>query len=85
MKRILFCWIGFADVDAAKNDDPAKLGPIIDDFKSDKSSDPIIAISVDMLDTGIDVPEIVNLVSAKPVRSQVKFEQMIGNRTNPVT
>ena len=44
-------------------------------------SDPRIAISVDMLDTGIDVPEIVNLVFAKPIRSLVKFEQMIGRGT----
>jgi type I restriction enzyme R subunit len=51
---------------------------LIDDFKSDKDSDPRVAISVDMLDTGIDVPEIVNLVFAKPIRSLVKFEQMIG-------
>ena len=40
-----------------------------------------IAISVDMLDTGIDVPEIVNLVFAKPVKSYVKFWQMIGRGT----
>lgn len=40
-----------------------------------------IAISVDMLDTGIDVPEVVNLVFAKPVRSKVKFWQMIGRGT----
>jgi len=53
----------------------------IRDFKSDKDSYPRIAISVDMLDTGIDVPEIVNLVFAKPIRSLVKFEQMIGRGT----
>ena len=40
-----------------------------------------IAISVDMMDTGIDVPEVVNLVFAKPVRSWVKFHQMIGRGT----
>lgn len=40
-----------------------------------------VAISVDMLDTGIDVPEIVNLVFAKPVKSFVKFWQMIGRGT----
>src|SRR5262249_16265299 len=40
-----------------------------------------IAISVDMLDTGIDVPEIVNLVFDKPVFSYVKFWQMIGRGT----
>jgi type I restriction enzyme R subunit len=40
-----------------------------------------IAISVDMLDTGIDVPEVVNLVFAKPIKSYVKFWQMIGRGT----
>lgn len=40
-----------------------------------------IAISVDMLDTGIDVPEVVNLVFFKVVRSKVKFTQMIGRGT----
>ncbi|MGP3427008.1 helicase-related protein, partial [Escherichia coli] len=40
-----------------------------------------IAISVDMLDTGIDVPEVVNLVFAKTVKSSVKFWQMIGRGT----
>ncbi len=62
------------------NYDP-RAEQLIDDFKSDKDSDPRIAISVDMLDTGIDVPEIVNLVFAKPIRSLVKFEQMIGRGT----
>lgn len=52
----------------------------IDDFKS-PNKNPIIAISVDMLDTGIDVPQILNLVFAKPVRSLVKFWQMIGRGT----
>lgn len=43
--------------------------------------EPVIAISVDMLDTGVDVPEVVNLVLFKPVRSRVKFDQMIGRGT----
>ena len=42
---------------------------------------PRVAISVDMLDTGIDVPAIRNLVFAKPVFSHVKFWQMIGRGT----
>jgi type I restriction enzyme R subunit len=42
---------------------------------------PQIAVSVDMLDTGIDVPEIVNLVFYKPVRSSAKYWQMIGRGT----
>ncbi|MBC7962641.1 MAG: restriction endonuclease subunit R, partial [Steroidobacteraceae bacterium] len=53
---------------------------LIEDF-SQKESDPIIAISVDMLDTGIDVPEIVNLVFFKLVRSKTKFHQMMGRGT----
>ncbi len=42
---------------------------------------PVIAISVDMLDTGIDAPDCVNLVFFKPVRSKAKFNQMIGRGT----
>ncbi|MEI2819609.1 MAG: DEAD/DEAH box helicase family protein [Marmoricola sp.] len=53
---------------------------LIDDF-SIKDKAPHIAISVDMLDTGIDVPEIVNLVFFKMVRSKSKFWQMIGRGT----
>ena len=55
---------------------------LISDFKCvDGSKNLTIAVSVDMLDTGIDVPEIVNLVFAKPVRSYAKFWQMIGRGT----
>ena len=53
---------------------------LIDDF-SDKSKLPQIAISVDMLDTGVDVPEILNLVFFKKVMSRAKFWQMIGRGT----
>ncbi|WPO42035.1 DEAD/DEAH box helicase family protein [Tardiphaga sp. 42S5] len=53
---------------------------LIDDF-SKKAKAPHIAISVDMLDTGIDVPEVVNLVFFKQVRSKTKFWQMIGRGT----
>jgi type I restriction enzyme R subunit len=53
---------------------------LIDEFKN-PTSKLTIAISVDMLDTGIDVPEVVNLVFAKPVKSKVKFWQMIGRGT----
>lgn len=53
---------------------------VIDDFKiADKP--PYIAVSVDMMDTGIDVPECVNLVFFKKVRSKTKFWQMIGRGT----
>lgn len=53
---------------------------LIDDF-SDPRKLPQIAISVDMLDTGIDVPEVVNLVFFKQVRSKTKFWQMVGRGT----
>jgi type I restriction enzyme R subunit len=53
---------------------------LIDDF-SVVAKLPQIAISVDMMDTGIDVPEVVNLVFFKAVRSKVKFLQMIGRGT----
>jgi type I restriction enzyme R subunit len=46
-----------------------------------KDKAPHIAISVDMLDTGIDVPEVVNLVFFKLVRSKTKFWQMVGRGT----
>ncbi len=52
---------------------------LITKFK--KNNLPRIAISVDMLDTGIDVPEVVNLVFMKPVQSQIKMWQMIGRGT----
>lgn len=53
---------------------------LIDDF-SEAEKEPHIAISVDMLDTGIDVPEVLNLVFFKIVRSKTKFWQMIGRGT----
>lgn len=53
---------------------------LIDGF-SNKDKAPHIAISVDMLDTGIDVPEVVNLVFFKLVRSKTKFWQMVGRGT----
>jgi type I restriction enzyme, R subunit len=53
---------------------------LIDDFGSPEQP-PHIAVSVDMLDTGIDVPEVVNLVFFKPVYSKTKFWQMIGRGT----
>ncbi len=54
-------------------------GGLLDQFKT--ADMPRVAISVDMLDTGVDVREVVNLVFAKPVYSYVKFWQMIGRGT----
>lgn len=54
-------------------------GGLIDQFK--KENKPRIAVSVDMLDTGVDVPEVVNLVFMKPVQSRIKLWQMIGRGT----
>ncbi|WP_309619201.1 DEAD/DEAH box helicase family protein [Salinibacterium sp.] len=53
---------------------------LIDAFSTPESS-PHIAISVDMLDTGIDVPDVVNLVFFKPVHSKTKYWQMVGRGT----
>jgi type I restriction enzyme, R subunit len=53
---------------------------LIDNF-SNKEKAPHIAISVDMLDTGVDIPEVVNLVFFKLVRSKTKFWQMLGRGT----
>ena len=53
---------------------------IIDSFEV-RGKMPLIAVSVDMLDTGIDVPDILNLVFFKQVRSKIKFLQMIGRGT----
>jgi type I restriction enzyme R subunit len=57
-----------------------RVEALIDEFKQGQNNFRI-AISVDMLDTGVDVPEVVNLVFAKPVKSWVKFWQMIGRGT----
>ena len=66
---------------AIDNYDP-RAEQLIDDFKGKGTNEELtIAISVDMLDTGIDIPEILNLVFAKPVKSPVKFWQMIGRGT----
>ena len=53
---------------------------LIENF-SNLAKPPHIAISVDMLDTGIDIPEVVNLVFFKLVRSKTKFWQMVGRGT----
>lgn len=63
------------------SDDPRVYGKggLLDQFTNNDM--PRVALSVDMLDTGIDVREIVNLVFAKPVYSYTKFWQMIGRGT----
>ena len=53
---------------------------LIEEF-SRPDSDLTIAVSVDMLDTGIDIPEVVNLVFFKPVHSKTKYWQMVGRGT----
>ena len=53
---------------------------LIDKFEK-RDTNPQIAVSVDMLDTGIDVPDVLNLVFFKPVKSLIKFLQMIGRGT----
>ena len=53
---------------------------LIDKFEI-RDKDPQVAVSVDMLDTGIDVPDVLNLVFFKIVKSKIKFMQMIGRGT----
>lgn len=50
-------------------------------IKFQEDDDFRISVSVDMLDTGVDVPEILNLVFFKPIKSKIKFVQMIGRGT----
>lgn len=64
--------------------DDAYAQTVIDDFKIAEKL-PFIAVSVDMMDTGIDVPECVNLVFFKKVHSKTKFWQMIGRGTRLCT
>lgn len=63
------------------SDDPRVYGKggLLDQFKNNDM--PRVALSVDMLDTGIDIRELVNLVFAKPVYSYTKFWQMVGRGT----
>ncbi len=67
-------FIALIDNQVKYNDNLIEHFSIKDDF-------PQIAVSVDMLDTGVDVPEILNLVFFKPVKSKIKFWQMIGRGT----
>ena len=53
----------------------------IDSFADETNERFLIAVSVDMLDTGIDIPDVLNLVFFKPVRSKAKFWQMVGRGT----
>ncbi|WP_405160975.1 helicase-related protein [Nocardia sp. NBC_01499] len=67
----------FASIITSQADNAQSL---IDKFEMPGSA-PYLAISVDMLDTGLDVPAVVNLVFAKMVRSKTKFWQMLGRGT----
>ncbi|NEG96733.1 DEAD/DEAH box helicase [Bifidobacterium primatium] len=67
---------GFVKVVVSSDD---RSSSIIKEFK-DKPN-PVVAVSVDMMDTGVDVPAVVNLVFFKRVRSKIKFLQMIGRGT----
>ena len=58
----------------------SKVRQTIADFEK-PDHNPFIAVSVDMLDTGVDVPEVVNLVFFKKIMSKIKFNQMIGRGT----
>ena len=74
----LFPQYGAEFCEVIDNKEPRR-DTLIDSFKTEDKL--MVAISVDMLDTGIDIPEVVNLVFHKPVKSYVKFRQMIGRGT----
>ncbi|MDG4951551.1 hypothetical protein NLM59_11535, partial [Weeksellaceae bacterium KMM 9724] len=60
----------------------SKAQDLLENFCEDKVElEPQIAVSVDMMDTGVDAPRVVNLVFFKQVRSYAKFWQMIGRGT----
>lgn len=58
---------------------PKKVQEAIKRFKNERY--PSIAVTVDLLTTGIDVPEITNLVFLRRVKSRILFEQMLGRAT----
>lgn len=68
--------VGLTQVITYKSD---YKGQSIEKFK--KKEMPRIAISVDMLETGVNVPEVTNLVFMRPIQSRIKLEQMIGRGT----
>jgi len=74
----LFPQYGAEFCEVIDNKEPRREA-LIDSFKTGNKL--MVAISVDMLDTGIDIPDVVNLVFHKPVKSYVKFRQMIGRGT----
>lgn len=74
----LFPQYGAEFCEVIDNKEPRREA-LIDSFKIENKL--MVAISVDMLDTGIDIPAVVNLVFHKPVKSYVKFQQMIGRGT----
>jgi type I restriction enzyme R subunit len=74
----LFPQYGAEFCEVIDNKEPRR-DALIDSFKTENKL--MVAISVDMLDTGIDIPAVVNLVFHKPVKSYVKFRQMIGRGT----
>ena len=70
------------------NDVVAKITGTVDDplgmirrYKNEKM--PVIAVTVDLLTTGIDVPEISNLVFLRRIRSRILYDQMLGRATRP--
>jgi type I restriction enzyme, R subunit len=59
--------------------DDSKSRKLIKEFKT--NSLPRIAVSVGILDTGVDIPEVCNLIFARPTKSKIRFWQMLGRGT----
>lgn len=77
--QLLYSYLGLDFCKLIDSQIPDSLA-LIDSF-GERDSMPQVAVSVDMMDTGIDVPDVLNLVFFKGVRSKIKFLQMIGRGT----
>ena len=81
VKRFKALYPKLGDDFCALIDDKVKYAQNLIDKFSSPDKLPQIAVSVDMMDTGIDVPEVLNLVFFKRIRSKIKFWQMVGRGT----
>lgn len=81
VKRFNLLYPGFGPEFCRQIDYSVKYAQTLIDNFEQRDSMPQIAVSVDMLDTGIDVPDVLNLVFFKRVRSRIKFMQMVGRGT----
>lgn len=77
--QLLYSYLGMEFCKLIDSQVVNNLG-LIDSF-GERDQLPQVVVSVDMMDTGIDVPDVLNLVFFKPVKSKIKFLQMVGRGT----